>query len=63
LLSNFVCADKNCKILKFNSNLPQNYLPLGNITGVMRFIRPMINYSVSKKTAINFNKFREIPRN
>jgi len=40
--------------------LRQNYIPLGNIVGVMRFIRPMLNYTESKKTAINFHKFKEI---
>lgn len=58
ILSNFVTVDKNGKILKSNSSLKLRYLPLGNISGVLRFIRPLMSYSENKKTVINFNLFQ-----
>lgn len=61
LQSNFVVADRTGKLIKTNLELRQYYLPLGNVTGVLRFIRPLANYSEIKKTIINFNLFREIP--
>ena len=45
VLSNFVVADRNGKFLKFSPEITQHYLPLGNLTGVLRFIRPMVNYT------------------
>lgn len=45
VLSNFVAADCNKKYLKHSTEFSQHYVPLGNISGVLRFIRPMRNYT------------------
>ena len=56
--NNFVIMDRNNKHLK---STPQNktyYIPLGNVSGIFRFIRPLANYTECKKINFNFNLFR-----
>lgn len=44
-MSNFVTVDRFGKILKIDSKIKQHYLAMGNISGVLRFIRPLVSYS------------------
>lgn len=61
LQSNFVTADRTGKVIKVNLLQKQHYLPLGKLSGVLRFLRPLAHFSESKKPPINFNFFRELP--
>lgn len=61
IMSNFVTLDKFGKVLKINSQIKQHYLPMGNISGVLRFIRPLASFSETKKTIINFNLIQSLP--
>lgn len=61
MLSNFVTVDRPGRVFKVNSHLKQYYLALGNIVGVLRFIRPLTNFYETKKMTINFNLVQSLP--
>lgn len=57
MVSNFVIADRSGKFVKVDLKQKKQFIPLGNMNGVLRFIRPM-NDLEGRKTMINFNKLR-----
>ena len=62
--SPFVLSDKQGKIIKNNKNSSSLfYIPIGNLEGVYRFIRPLSipnNITNMEKARINFNKLSDL---
>ena len=63
--SPFVLSDKQGKVLKHSKdvNCATFYVPIGNLEGVYRFVRPLMiasNHASLEKARINFNKLNDL---
>lgn len=56
----FAKADKEGKYIKHDPSMPVSYIPIGNISGVSRFMKPVPYYQEEKNININFHEFQPV---